>query len=177
MNIAITNRRALRIEGYKTLAEVGFDADYVTPYQITSNSSDGPVLIGFHWANEAHIIQHREILKRLGYLPSSRFNIVLSLALNQRALCREDIYMTQTFHLVPTARSEKISQKAIDQSFYQVTCHEVIGRKVLALGDDAFFACRRHGINAVHVFHPSQRHLSDSEKARIIAEGMAELGF
>jgi hypothetical protein len=178
MNVAIANRRALRIEGYKTLAEVGFDGNYVTPYQITSKSMEGPVLIAYHWANEEHIIEHRDTLERLGYLPSSPFNVVLSLALKERNLRREDIYMTQTFHLVPTERSENVAQNAIDQSFDLVTRHEAAGRKVMALGDEAFFACQRHGVtNAVRVCHPSRRRLTNSEKARTIAAGLAELGF
>jgi hypothetical protein len=178
MNIAIAFRRALSIEGYKTLADVGFDGDYVTPYQITSHSADGPALVALHWADEATITENRETLERLGYNPDSLFNIVLSAALEQRKLSRSEIYLTQTFHLVPKTRSEQIPTPASDQSFDQVTRYEVKGRKVLALGDVAFRACMRHGIhNAVPVCHPSARHLSVDEKACMIADGLAELGF
>jgi hypothetical protein len=41
----IDRRRALIIEPFKSLAAVGFDGPWVTPYQITSQSSEGPVLL------------------------------------------------------------------------------------------------------------------------------------
>lgn len=148
------------------------------PHTKSSNSKDGPVSIAYHWTDEERIIKYRSIYERLGYLPSSRFNTVLSLALAHCNLRREDIYMTQTFHLVPRSRSEKISISAIDQSFDEVTRHEVAGRKILALGDEAFAACQRHRVaNAIHVCHPSKRGLTDLAKARLIADGLGELGF
>ena len=45
----IDRRRALVIEPYKSLADVGFDGPWVTPYQITSKSAEGPVLVALHW--------------------------------------------------------------------------------------------------------------------------------
>jgi hypothetical protein len=45
----VERRRALVIEPYKSLAEVGFDGPWVTPYQITSKSPEGPVLVALHW--------------------------------------------------------------------------------------------------------------------------------
>jgi hypothetical protein len=46
----LERRRALVIEPYKSLAEVGFDGPWVTPYQIASKSAEGPgsAQSGFH---------------------------------------------------------------------------------------------------------------------------------
>jgi hypothetical protein len=55
----IDRRRALVIEPFKSLAEVGFDGPWVTPYQITSKSSEGPVLVALHWLDESTILQER----------------------------------------------------------------------------------------------------------------------
>ena len=49
----IARRRQFVIHGYeykyKTLEDVGFYGNWVTPLQITSNSKKGPVLIALHW--------------------------------------------------------------------------------------------------------------------------------
>ena len=63
----IHRRRALTIEPYKSLAELGFDGPWVTPYQITSKSSDGPVLVALHWLDESSIVRERPTLQDLGY--------------------------------------------------------------------------------------------------------------
>jgi hypothetical protein len=43
-------RRRLSIAPYKSLADVEFDGPWVTPYQISSKSPDGPVLVALLWA-------------------------------------------------------------------------------------------------------------------------------
>src|SRR5450759_424848 len=73
----IDRSRALTIEPYKSLAEVGFEGPWVTPYQITSKSSDGPVLVALHWLDEPAILRERPTLQDLGYLPNIRFNLSL----------------------------------------------------------------------------------------------------
>jgi hypothetical protein len=65
----IGRRRALVIEPYKSLAEVGFDGPWVTPYQIISKSSEGPVLVALHWLDGTSILRERATLQDLGYLP------------------------------------------------------------------------------------------------------------
>jgi hypothetical protein len=102
----INRRRALVIEPYKSLAEVGFDGSWVTPYQIISKSFEGPVLVALHWLDESSILRERVTLRELGYLPNIRFNSVIDDALKLQGLSRSDIYVTQTFHLVPHHRSE-----------------------------------------------------------------------
>jgi hypothetical protein len=151
----IERRRALRFAGYQTLAEVGFDGPWVTPYQKTSRSPDGPVLVALHWLDGPSIGRHRDVLEKHGYLPGIRFNVVLDLALGARQLNRGAIYVTQAFHLVPEGRSESVPSPLIDESFDEVTRHEVAGRRVLALGDAAARACARHGIRHVPVCHPA----------------------
>src|ERR1700704_4139508 len=66
----VERRRALVIEPYKSLAEVGFDGPWVTPYQITSKSAEGPVLVALHWLDESSILSERPTLQELGYLPN-----------------------------------------------------------------------------------------------------------
>lgn len=173
----IERRRNLRIDGYKTFADVGFDGPWVTPYQKASRSPDGPVLVALHWLNESAIAENRETLSRFGYLPTLRFNKVLEIALTSRGLSRSRIYVTQAFHLVPQGRSERIPRHAMDRSFDQVTRHELAGRKVLALGSAASDACARHGISHQPVCHPSRRGCSNEHNAAEIAAGLVSLGF
>jgi hypothetical protein len=68
----IHRRRAMKIEPFKSLAEVGFDGPWVTLYQITSKSSEGPVLVALHWLDESSILKERATLQNLGYLPNIR---------------------------------------------------------------------------------------------------------
>jgi hypothetical protein len=173
----IERRRALTIEPYKSLAEVGFDGPWVTPYQITSKSTEGPVLVALHWLDEFSILRERATLQDLGYLPNIRFNTVIKAALARRGLSRSDIYVTQTFHLIPRTRSERISQAAIRRSFDEVTRFELQGRKVIALGDIAAGECARHNIEYIAVCHPSRRGYTNEKNAIEIAEAIARLGF
>jgi hypothetical protein len=173
----IDRRRALIIEPFKSLAEVGFDGPWVTPYQISSKSSEGPVLVALHWLDEPSIVRERPTLQNLGYLPRIRFNTVINAALARQGLSRSDIYVTQTFHLVPRGRSERISQAAIRRSFDEVTRFELQGRKVIALGEIAAGECARHHIEHIAVCHPSRRGYSNEQNAVEIAEAIARLGF
>jgi hypothetical protein len=173
----IDRRRALAIEPFKSLAEVGFDGPWVTPYQITSKSSHGPVLVALHWLDESSILQQQATLQRLGYLPNIRFNTVIDAALARQGLGRSDIYVTQTFHLVPRTRSERISQAAIRRSFDEVTRFELQGRKVVALGDTAAGECARHNIEHIAVCHPSRRGSTNEQNAIAIADAIAALGY
>jgi hypothetical protein len=173
----IDRRRALVIEPFKSLAEVGFDGPWVTPYQISSKSSEGPVLVALHWLDEPSILRERPTLQNLGYLPNIRFNTVINAALARQGLSRADIYVTQTFHLIPRTRSELISQAAIRRSFDEVTRFELQGRKVIALGDIAAGECARHNIEHMAVCHPSRRGYTNEKNATEIAEAIAALGF
>ena len=173
----IDRRRALIIEPFKSLAEVGFDGPWVTPYQISSKSSEGPVLVALHWLDEPSILRERTTLQNLGYLPNIRFNTVIDAALARQGLSRSDIYVTQTFHLIPRTRSERISHAAIKRSFDEVTRFELQGRKVIALGDIAAGECRRHNIEHIAVCHPSRRGYTNEKNTIEIAEAIAALGF
>ena len=99
------------------------------------------------------------------------------MALARLGLSRPDIYVTQTFHLIPRTRSERISQAAIRRSFDEVTRFELQGRKVIALGDVAAGECARHNIEHIAVCHPSRRGYSNEKNAIEIAEAIARLGF
>ena len=64
---------ALRQRG---VTDVGIDGDWVTPYQVGSNSETGPVLVALHWLDAPSVEEHRDVLKEKGYLPSMPFNKV-----------------------------------------------------------------------------------------------------
>jgi hypothetical protein len=171
----IGRRRALQIPGYATLADVGFDGDWVSPYQKSACSEDGIVLIAYNWLDEQSVAENRIILERLGYLPGILFNRVLDQALGLCGKSRRHFYVTQAFHLIPRTRSEGISSSAIDRSFDEVTKHEVAGRRVVAMGTAAGTACRRHGVHHVEVCHPSARGRTVLDKAREIASSFKSL--
>ena len=102
---------------------------------------------------------------------------MIDAALARQGLSRSDIYITQTFHLVPKKRSERVSQAAIRRSFDEVTRFELQGRKVIALGDVAAGECARHNVEHIAVCHPSRRGYSNEKNAIEIAEAIAALGF
>ncbi|MGV3548989.1 hypothetical protein [Rhizobium sp.] len=155
------------------MAEVGFDGDWVSPYQIVSDSKDGPCLVAYNWLDAPSVEKHRNTLQALGYLPNIPFNKVMDKALAYANRKRAEVYVTQAFHLLPQTRSATISQRHVDISFDQITRHEVQGRRVIALGNTAMIACRRHGVKALEVCHPSSRtHGTFADKARIIGEAL-----
>ena len=171
----VVSRRALAIDGYRTIAELGLDGEWVTPFQITSGSATGPCLVAYHWLDAPSVELHYPILKRLGYLPGNPFNSVLDRALALVGLERHEIYVTQAFHLLPATRSARVPLSAVDLSFDMVTRHELRGREVVALGADAAQACKRHGIRALGICHPSSRqHGSYNERAKLIAAALRE---
>ena len=170
--INIARRRALEIPGYLTLADAGFDGEWVTPYQISSCSPTGTALVAYNWFDAPSAVANEAVLKRLGYMPGIPFNAVLDRALRLVKLSRGDLYLTQAFHLLPASRSQSIAQQDIDTSFDAVTRHELEGRRVLALGTAAAAACRRHGVLAREVCHPSARGLTYDDKAKEIAAAL-----
>jgi hypothetical protein len=87
----VERRRGLQIEPFKSLADVGFDGPWVTPYQITSKSPKGPVLVALHWWDESSIFGERTRLQQFGYVPGIRFNVVIDAALERVRLGRSDI--------------------------------------------------------------------------------------
>jgi hypothetical protein len=169
----VSLRRKLRISGYKSLADVGFDGDWITPYQISSRSKTGPVLVALHWLDEPSIELNRDVLLELGFLPELKFNRVLDLALDELNLRRADLYVTQVFHLVPRRRSEVVPGHHLAQSFHEVTLHELRGRKVVALGGTAAQMCASHGVAHYAACHPSRRGFSYQANASDIAQGIA----
>ena len=174
----IAKRRALRIDGYKTLADIGFDGNWVTPYQKTSRSMIGPVFVALHWIGSDSIAKaNHATLHEYGYLPKIRFNKVLSCALEQRRLTRADVYVTQAFHLIPCGMSEQVPAKHIRRSFEEVTRHELVGRAVIALGRAAADACSDAGATFVECCHPSRRGRDNEANAAEIAAALARAGF
>jgi hypothetical protein len=169
---AIHNRRHFRLPGYVCLSDLGLDGDWVSPSQITSDSMVGPCLLAYHWLDAATAREHLPTLKRLGYLPSMPFNMVLDMALSRVGLQRNEIYVTQAFHLLPTSRSTRIPRRDLYASFRQIALHELLDRPVIALGNEAYQACVRHGINAERVVHPSARTGTYAEKANEIARAL-----
>jgi hypothetical protein len=99
------------------------------------------------------------------------------MALKRQGLKRSDIYVTQTFHLIPQGRSERIPLSAIRRSFDEVTQYELRGRKVIALGGVAARECTRHRIQHSAVCHPSRRGRTNEQNAAEIAAALESLGF
>ena len=169
----VERRRKFSIPGYATLAEVGFDWPVVTPYQKAARSETGPVLIGLHWIDAQSVEANRAVLEENGYLPKMAFNQILDIALTSAGMVRADLYVTQAFHLLPLhQRSESVPMSHIHASFDAITRHELTGRRVIALGDAAAAACRKHGVSLTNVFHPGARGrgLTHAEKGRVLAQ-------
>jgi hypothetical protein len=80
--------------------------------------------------------------------------------------------ITQAFHLLPEKRSQPIPARDIDVSFDAITRHELMERRVIALGTAAVNACCRHGIECRPVVHPSARGLSRHSKAANLARAL-----
>lgn len=169
----IARRRAFNIRGfgYKTLAEVGLDGDYVSPIQKISNSTTGPILIGYHWNSAKNVLQKKDLLLEFGYDVFSRFNKVLDEALKCADMGRADVYITQAFHLLPeTDKSQSITFEHVCESFQKITIHELDGRPVIALGNVVHRVCDRFDIEHIPAPHPSRRGVSVKESADSISE-------
>ena len=107
----IKRRREFSIPGYTTLTEAGLDGDWVSPIQISSCSKTGPVLVAQDWLDAPSAIEQNGLLLEKGYDPSMKFNIVLDMALSMAGLCRQEVYITQAFHLLPSKiRSQDLTR-------------------------------------------------------------------
>lgn len=157
----IAVRRKLRVpeqfQGqWATLVDVGFDGDWVSPIQKTSNSTTGPVLVAKHWLDAESANRHRATLERCGYLPDILFNRALDRVLEAVGLTREDIYITQACHFLPkTDRRKPVPAALMKLSIEAVTRHEVNGRRAIALGGEAQRALGHAGVNFIPCPHPS----------------------
>ena len=157
----IAVRRKLRVpeqfQGqWATLVDVGFDGDYISPIQKTSNSATGPVLVAKHWFDAESANRHRAILERCGYLPDIPFNYALDRVLEAVGLTRGDIYITQACHFLPrTDRRKPVPAALMRLSIEAVTRHEVEGRRVIALGGEAQRALGHAGVDFIPSPHPS----------------------
>ena len=145
----VQRRRNLTVpEGYEhcytTLASAGLEGPWVTPPQLTSDSCDGPVLVGTHFLDAGSAWTYSPRIQRCGgYLPDIPFNRVIDLALWLTRLHRRDIYMTQALHLLPLEERRDSPRKVpLDESFDGVTRHELPERVVIPLGGVADRKCR-----------------------------------
>ena len=166
------------LPGYKSLKDVNLDGGYVTPLQIVAHSKTGPCLVAHNWIDAPTAIKHRDLLAKYGYLPEIAFNKVLELAFRQVNIRREDTYMTQAFHLLPSERSGKIPVRDVRKSFEAITLHEVRGRKVVALGTDASLACgpfEDQYTSYIETIHPSARGMTYEERASVIAKDIKSI--
>ena len=142
----IKRRREFKLNNCKSLTDVGFDGEYVTPLQIRARSATGPCLVSHYWFNVVDLEKCRsspeeyQFLKKCGYARKLRFNQIMNHALDEIGIQREDAYMTQAFHLLPLEGQPKA--KDIWPSFKAITQHEIRGRKVIALGNPAIKACK-----------------------------------
>ena len=169
----VARRRAFRLPGYATLADVKMDGEYVSPLQMMSNSPTGPVLLAYHWS-DVETLEKNEGVRECGYLKGSIFNKVVDRALQICGMKRADVYMTQVFHLLPLEdRSAYVPPADLDASFAAITRYELEGRKVIAMGGAAAGACARGGITPLRVVsHPSARSRTVEAKAAELADAI-----
>lgn len=157
-------RRELKIDGFKTLGDVGCDGHWITPYQKISCSDSGPVLLARSWFNAADVALHQNTLQRLGYLPTLKFNQIMDAALHKAGMARSNIYLTQVLLVLPPDETYKIRQKDYDRSFDAVTRFELEGRNVIAIGSVAKAMCEKYQISYRHVISPSAPGITDEAK-------------
>ncbi|SEK58674.1 hypothetical protein SAMN05444413_102275 [Roseivivax marinus] len=169
---AVARRRAFRLPGYVTLAEAGFDGEWVSPIQITSGALDGPMLMTKDWLDAPSAARHRDRLATRGYLPEIPFNRVLDAALDLLGLDRGAIYVAPVFCLLPPVRSHPLPAADARASFEAVTRHEIMGRRPVAAGDDAARVLRHFDVPHVATIHPSRRGLDYAARARLIADAL-----
>lgn len=165
-------RRRLRADGHEakfaTLAEAGWDGEFVSPPQVLSDDRRGPVVMGSHWLDLGSACRRRRAIERYGgHLPDIPFNRVLDLALWNARLNRRDVYLTQICHLLPRRdRTAEVPFELLRTSFEQVTRHELHGRPVIVLGLTAERACKALGVpNCTYLDHPSRRGRTFRDKA------------
>lgn len=161
----VERRRAFTLPGYRSLADVGLDEEWTTPYHLAACSPDGPALLTYNFLDAPSAIAHRDALRQFGLLPSMPFNRVLDLALSSAGLARSDLYVTHAFHLLPEWRSASIPLRDLDLSFDAIARHELEGRRIIALGAAAAHLCRRHALAFTAVPHPSARGQSFAARA------------
>ncbi|SFE29848.1 hypothetical protein [Roseivivax sediminis] len=169
---AVARRRAFRLPGYTTLAEAGFDGDYVSPIQMTSGNLSGPMLMSKDWLDAPSARRFRTALAATGYLPQTPFNRVIDRVLALLGLTRSDIYIAPVFCLLPPRRSHPLPAAAARASFDAVTGHELMGRRPVAAGTDAARALRAAGVEHVETIHPSARGLDFDARAARIARAL-----
>ena len=178
----IERRRKFSLPGYKSLADVGFDGEYVTPTQIKACSETGICLVSYNWFDAKSVEEYSRKLKKYqslkekGYDELIPFNRILDLALDKVGIRREDTYMTQVFHLLPATQKELPNEDDVWKSFEAITQYEIQGRKVVSLGKPAKIACIKFGIRNfagyAHAPSPSwgfRRGIFDEEHAAKIA--------
>ncbi|WP_299648721.1 hypothetical protein [uncultured Tateyamaria sp.] len=169
---AIAARRAFALPGYPTLAQAGFDGDYVSPIQMTSGNLAGPLLMSKDWLDAPSAKQHKDQLKRTGYLPNIPYNKVIDRVLQLLNLTRADIYITPIFHLLTPKRSSTIPPAHARACFDAVGRHELLGRRPVALGTDSARVLAFFGIDHITAPHPSARIGSYDHRANLIAEAV-----
>ena len=172
---AIAARRAFRLAGYPTLAEEGFDGDYVSPIQMTSGSLTGPMLVSKDWLDAPSVRRHRDELTQQGYLSTNPFNRVIDKVLALLNLTRADIYITPVFHLLTPQRSSTIPVAHARASWDAIGQHERLGRLPIALGHDAARVLSYFNMPHHRAPHPSARTGTFDDKAHQIAEAIAKL--
>ncbi|WP_246040381.1 hypothetical protein [Roseovarius arcticus] len=169
---AIAARRKFRIPGYPTLADLGFDGDYVSPIQIACGNLTGPLLISKDWLDAPSALAHREELQKTGHLPDNPFIRVIDKALAILNLNRADIYISPVFHLLTPKRSSTIPAAHARASFDAIGRHELMGRRPIALGIDAAQVLTHFGVDHVPAPHPSARIGSYDMRAALIAKAV-----
>ena len=146
--------------GMKSLADVGFDGEYVVPNQISSTALSGPLILLNNWWGWEELATLDEVeccdARTKGYLPTKPTNWCLDRAFSLLGLARADFYITQACVLLPSSTMGR----SINDSIYAASVERVLrlelgGRTPIALGGPAQKACRLARIDFVAAAHPS----------------------
>lgn len=175
---AVQARRSLSLQmcpsaqakHFKTLAEAGWEGDYVTPNQISSCSPTGPVLLLDNWIGwdsaRRWDDEKRKEIKSLGYNPTLETNGRIDGALRELSqrlgwnVERSDIYITQASLFLAPSDSERHPKECYRVSISNVVALETGGRRVVSACSEGTKIMRELGKTEGHDFvpckHPSR---------------------
>ena len=169
---AIERRRAFRLRGYATLADLGHDGPWVSPIQKICGNLSGPMLVSKDWLDGPSARKAHARIAEQGHVPGMLYMKIIDAALALVGLSRAQIYVTPVFCLLPQRRSSVIPAPDRAASFEAVGQYELLGRRPIALGRDAAQTLRGFGVACLETRHPSARGQAHAARAQEIASAL-----